>query len=264
MIEAVEETEERNHRASKPEPVVVTELPVIFINLWSYGLFTREYWGQHCQVTAMITSKHFSNKRLCTLYIYIYIYICVCVCVCVCSLRFKTDCVFCSQSTVTVTWWWLTLLIRRCRYIRTCTYKRQLHSVSHWVCVMWSHKNLWITVRRTECSAIQCSVCRHSGSVANNAACEKIGAYIAKLLPWKYFQDGALICFLHLIYFFLTFYSLICFLCFLSPLFFLFYLFTTSILCLFLCSNLTPDGVIAIFHCHILPAAIWPSFRLTL
>jgi hypothetical protein len=33
MIEAVEETEERNHRASKPEPAVVTELPVIFINL---------------------------------------------------------------------------------------------------------------------------------------------------------------------------------------------------------------------------------------
>jgi hypothetical protein len=106
-----------------------------------------------------------------------------------------------------------------------------------------------------QCSAMQCSVCRHSGNLANNTACEKILAYIAKLLLWKYFQDGALICFLHLIYFFLTFYCLICFLCFLSPLRFLFYLFTTSILCSFLCFNRTPNRVTAIFHWHN------PSFR---
>ena len=99
-----------------------------------------------------------------------------------------------------------------------------------------------------QCSAMQCSACRHSINLANNIDCEKIRAFIAKRFLWKYFQNGALICFLHLIYFFLTFYCLICFLCFLSPLCFLIYLFNTSILCLFLYFSHSPYGVIAIFH----------------
>jgi len=112
-------------------------------------------------------------------------------------------------------------------------------------------------------SATQCSVSRHSGNWANNAVCEKIRAHIAKLLLWKYFRDGGLICFLHLIYFFLTFYCLIYFLPFPSPLFYLFiYLFTTCILCLFLCFILTPDGVVGIFH-WLNPSGRTMALRLT-
>jgi hypothetical protein len=172
MIEAVEETEERNHRASKPEPVVVTELPVIFINLWSYSLCTREQWGQHSQVTALIASKQFIKKdcaRLCVLYKGY-------------DLRLS---VFCSRRTelLSVADRWHYLSDGVDIYILSHI---QVHFFSHWVYVMWCHKNLWITVLRTECRAMQwcavlcsdvqcCAVLSlgHSGNLANKLLLRK-------------------------------------------------------------------------------------------
>ena len=118
MIEAVEETVKRNHRASKPEPVVVTELRVIFINLWSYSLYTREHRGQHCKNTAVITSKESIKKDYARLRIY--------------RLGFNTDCVFYS---LTVSCWRLTLVIGR----RRCTWSDNKVRELATVCLPWQH-----------------------------------------------------------------------------------------------------------------------------
>ena len=114
------------------------------------------------------------------IYIYIYMCVCVCVCVCVCRLRFNTDCVFYLQSTELLSagdgWHYWSYGVD----IDELPYKRQVHFVSHWVCIVWSHKNVRIRVLRIECSAMHCSVCRHSGNLANNAAGKKIRGNTSK------------------------------------------------------------------------------------